>query len=209
MGFSVENYIVYKVIIEDEIVYIGSGKFGRENHCNSGVSHSYELNKCHHTGVKMDVVIHKMYLSKKESLVLEKELIKSYQPRFNKVHVTKERNSKGATVIRVIKTLKETFCEHHGNKATSYALREGVDSLIKLFCRDDTVFSGWYKLPSQGIAEYSLIDDKASYRLYRKIRDKRYNSSCIEWLGVVFDIETKGCDIYLKVKSEYIVEYDN
>jgi len=38
---------VYLCYLEDEIVYVGSGKLNRHKHCNSGISHVYELNRLH------------------------------------------------------------------------------------------------------------------------------------------------------------------
>ena len=46
---------VYLCYLEDEIVYIGSGKLNRHKHCNSGTSHVYALNKLRFEGVVFDV----------------------------------------------------------------------------------------------------------------------------------------------------------
>ena len=47
---------------------IGAGKEGRYKHCQSGVSHCYDLNKLHHTKVKYSVEVTHTDLSKEESL---------------------------------------------------------------------------------------------------------------------------------------------
>lgn len=45
-------YEVYVCKLNDEVLYVGQGKLGRHNHCKSGCSHVYELNKLHFLGEK-------------------------------------------------------------------------------------------------------------------------------------------------------------
>ena len=79
---------VYLCYLEDEIVYIGSGKLNRHKHCNSGISHVYELNKLHFEGVVFDVKVQK-FKTRKTALNKEIELIKKHLPKFNKVYTPK------------------------------------------------------------------------------------------------------------------------
>ena len=79
---------VYLCYLEDEIVYVGSGKLSRYKHCNSGTSHVYELNKLHFEGVVFDVKVQK-FKTRKTALNKEIELIKKHLPKFNKVYTPK------------------------------------------------------------------------------------------------------------------------
>lgn len=45
------NFEVYKAVDKDgNLLYIGSGRRTRHKRCNSGISHSYELNRMHFNG---------------------------------------------------------------------------------------------------------------------------------------------------------------
>lgn len=69
------------------ILYIGSGATGRSNHCISGISSVYELNKMHFDGEYVDIVIHATYDTKEDSLKSEKELILIHEPPFNRQYL--------------------------------------------------------------------------------------------------------------------------
>ena len=78
------NFVLYAVKRGEIIVYIGSGISGRENHCLSGCSHVYELNKAHFNDEKLTTVVLKRFISKSEALDAEKlEIIKN-RPIYNK-----------------------------------------------------------------------------------------------------------------------------
>lgn len=86
MPKAVKKHEVFEVYIcryNGEIVYVGEGRKGRSSHCNSGTSHVYELNKLHFEGVVFEVEV-TVVPSKTIALEKEKELIRTYQPRFNK-----------------------------------------------------------------------------------------------------------------------------
>lgn len=91
---GLRNYEVY--VVKDnngEYLYIGSGLHGRHKHCQSGTSHSYELNAMHHRGEVSTVGVICTGLTQKESLAQEKELIIKHFPKFNKTHKPKEKKS--------------------------------------------------------------------------------------------------------------------
>lgn len=85
-------YIVYivKDIYSEDIIYIGSGKNGRERHVNSGFSHIIEFNAEVLSGKRFDVEIVHNCIIKEESIHYETELILKHFPIFN----TKELNRK-------------------------------------------------------------------------------------------------------------------
>lgn len=92
MNLKKKVYEVYECRVNDLLVYIGSGVEGRHKHCDSGLSHNYELNKAHFD--KDCVVITKVikkFDNKEDSLILEKELILVENPKFNKVFVNDTR----------------------------------------------------------------------------------------------------------------------
>lgn len=91
------DYIVYEVHYKNatgktEIVYIGSGKRGRESHATSGKSHSYELNELFFKEPNtLSVIIIRDNLTKQESLIMEKEYIQATEPKFNKALTSRNR----------------------------------------------------------------------------------------------------------------------
>lgn len=77
------TFLVYIVKQGEDIIYIGSGAHGREQHCLSGCSHVYGLNERHFSNVKMDVLIVKRFSDKTESLEYEKQMICIHRPLLN------------------------------------------------------------------------------------------------------------------------------
>jgi len=77
------KYLVYAAKYNNEIVYIGSGVNGRENHCLSGCSHVYELNKLHFKREVVSILVLGRFNEKEESLVAEKALIVEHKPKYN------------------------------------------------------------------------------------------------------------------------------
>lgn len=88
-GKDSDVYCVYIAKRGEDIVYIGSGVHGRWEHVTSGVSHSYELNRLHFSGIKLEVSVVLSGLSKKQSLAEEKLLILLHKPPINVVGVSK------------------------------------------------------------------------------------------------------------------------
>ena len=72
-------HYVYAVYIEGVLRYVGKGSGKRIEHCTSGTSSNYSLNKAHFEGKRMQVVKIAKNLSNIESLDLERELIKRYK----------------------------------------------------------------------------------------------------------------------------------
>lgn len=105
-----QMYVVYCAKLEDKIIYIGSGPFGRQKHCVSGCSHVYALNNLHFKGVVIDVSILRYGLTKEESLSIEKEFIQAYLPIYNKVH-NKARNGEPKNRRLSTNTLNKRVCE--------------------------------------------------------------------------------------------------
>lgn len=85
---SKNTHEVYMAFDENNcVIYVGSGQRNRHKHCNSGISHCYELNKFHFSGKTMKVELIKANISKEESIALERELIEKHKPLFNKQFV--------------------------------------------------------------------------------------------------------------------------
>lgn len=84
-------YLVYCCHNETEVLYIGHGKSGREHHCNSGVSHVYELNKEHFLNRNLKVKILKYFSDKESAKNFEEEMIKKTLPKYNKSVKIKEK----------------------------------------------------------------------------------------------------------------------
>jgi len=73
------EYYVYCCSVDGMIRYIGKGKGGRLNHCNSGKSSCYELNKAHFDGKDIEVWKHTENLTKSEADRLEAKLIQEFK----------------------------------------------------------------------------------------------------------------------------------
>lgn len=78
-------YEVYVCKLDEEILYVGQGKSGRNKHCKSGVSHVYELNSLHFQNVEVEVDVVFTSYRKSEVEKMELKLISELQPKFNKV----------------------------------------------------------------------------------------------------------------------------
>ena len=79
-----DQYIVYFCYSGVELLYIGHGKVGRHTHCNSGVSHVYELNKWHFTAdTSMTTEIYQYFPTKQLAKECEEDLIRKCLPEFN------------------------------------------------------------------------------------------------------------------------------
>lgn len=115
-------YIVYVVkdIYSEDIIYIGSGKSGRERHANSGSSHIIEFNVEVLSGKRFDVEIVHNCTSKEEIIQYETELILKHLPIYN----TKELNRKLADK-ELKKKIKSIFGKDTGldNLSISTILR--------------------------------------------------------------------------------------
>lgn len=81
-----DKFVLYAVKREGVIIYVGSGIIGRENHCLSGCSHVYELNKAHFNGEKLETVVIKRFTERSDALAAEKTLIISEKPILNKAY---------------------------------------------------------------------------------------------------------------------------
>lgn len=80
-----DKYVVYFGFVDNELVYIGRGKEGRECHLNTGISHVYEANKLHFDGGSVDIT--KVYVKDyDESVNIERVLTKAFNPSWNKQH---------------------------------------------------------------------------------------------------------------------------
>ena len=95
-----KHFEVYICRLEGKIIYIGSGVNGRHKHCNSCISHEYELNKMHFEGVIFDVQV-KKFNNKEESLEHEKDMILKHKPIYNQVFLTKERSKKATKYLEL------------------------------------------------------------------------------------------------------------
>lgn len=77
---------VYVCKSGEDILYIGQGKLGRHEHCNSGISHVYGLNRLHFGKVDVIIEIDSLHDLKEEAVKRESDLIAKHKPKFNKVN---------------------------------------------------------------------------------------------------------------------------
>lgn len=79
-------YTVYAAYVDGLLVYIGSGLKDRHKHCFSGNSHVKSLNKDLSEGKTIRTEILLDNLSKGWSISIERDLIKKFNPMYNKMH---------------------------------------------------------------------------------------------------------------------------
>lgn len=89
------NYIVYEVKYKDELVYIGSGKTGREQHVLSGKSNNVNLNRLYFADPEnVTILVIRENLTKEEAIESERDFIMAAEPKFNTIHNPKNRKIK-------------------------------------------------------------------------------------------------------------------
>ena len=99
---TMEVYVCKK---DGEIVYIGKGRKDRHKHCNSGVSHVFELNEIRFTegADVLETEVVKYFKTDKEACEYEIFLIGKYNPKFNKTYTTKTK-TENMTEARKLKS---------------------------------------------------------------------------------------------------------
>lgn len=82
--FNKEVYIAYG--LNNEVLYVGQGNIGRNNHCCSGISHNKQLNRYYFLNGEGDCIkteIYKYVMCETEAREIEKELIENLSPLYN------------------------------------------------------------------------------------------------------------------------------
>lgn len=82
--FNKEVYIAYG--LNNEVLYVGQGNIGRNNHCCSGISHNKQLNRYYFLNGEGDCIkteIYKYVMCETEARDIEKELIEKLSPLYN------------------------------------------------------------------------------------------------------------------------------
>lgn len=102
------KYEVYICKLNDEVLYVGSGRTTRHKHCNSGTSHLYELNKLHFQGITFDMEVME-YDTKEEALMTEKFFIADLKPKLNTMFNPMNRMTGVITYITATKDYKDYF----------------------------------------------------------------------------------------------------
>ena len=82
--YNKEIYIAYG--LDGEVLYVGQGNIGRNNHCCSGISHNKHLNRYYFLNGEGDCIkteIYKYVMCEAEACDIEKELIEKLSPLYN------------------------------------------------------------------------------------------------------------------------------
>ena len=198
---SKDLYEVYACKYNGEYVYIGSGKHGRHRHCTSGCSHVYELNKMHFDGTMNDMFVEILYqtLDKVLSLEKETELIRLYQPKFNKVHVTSERNVLAQDSLKVRKRFKQPqYLKRLNSDNTLSSYNNLVNEFVNYFGYAN-ILNKNIKLGS--VSDYDKVNLKnikllTHYLRYSRIDSLKDNNVCkvlYDCLLECFKIDLKCC----------------
>ena len=134
-----KKYEVYLTRHNGKVVYVGEGVEGRSKHVNSGTSHVYALNKLHFEGVIFKVEA--MYFdSKQEARDKEVELINTYSPEFNKMHM---KNKSGGlwiqknTLLRFYADQSRTVERVARTRLLKYIIENiGVNNVVSINTRE-------------------------------------------------------------------------
>lgn len=192
MNKEENKYEVYMCKMDNEVIYIGSGKHGRHQHCTSGTSHVYELNKLHFSKCNVSVNVLQSNLSKEQSLRLEKELILQYLPRFNKVYKEKFRNfavDKKTIMDVFVKSLIE-----NGVKKSSEQHKKYIQAISD--------FITFYGITSLQDGLYLSIKDISKYKETRPFSIRLRCLDTSQYLYSIFNIskESKRSKYFIQLK---------
>ena len=167
------NYIVYQAKYNNRIIYIGSGLPERWKHCTSGTSHNYILNKYHFEHKVLNVEVLHSNLTKKESLNIELDLIRTYNPEANNMS------------FKDICMLYEIDPEHvKRNKPEDYKLIEAIGiTKIKKYNFNSTILK---KLYDNNELLYSKSIKSCIWREFKvnEIYSKSYIKDSLLKLGI-------------------------
>lgn len=189
-----EVYEVYLCYYKEDIVYVGSGKMGRNRHCVSGISHCYGLNKLHFTEpehVSVDVIA--LFQDKKESLDYEKSLIMLHKPIFNTVFNKDVRND----LAKRSKGLRNRFI--------NLAIDEGVSDInLEKFKNLLSEFFNFYSFSDVEIGNITIYTGT----FYKKV-GMIYMAQLTRFLreGNEFYRDKHFCVVFYKV-SKILLGYD-
>lgn len=158
-------YEVYHCYKGDDLLYVGQGARGRSKHCNSGISHVYELNEIFFTEGKEALSVHivKFTNCKDEALAVERYNILNLKPKYNKVHSLKlsERSKSASESVRIRRELSRFRDDISGKKPS-----EGFVRNYEGLCRD---FVDFYS--HEGILENDIkLYPKEVFKELDKIR---------------------------------------
>ena len=131
---EIPQYLVYAVRCSEVVVYVGSGKVGRERHCQSGCSHVYELNRLHFSGEDIETSIVERFNTREDALQSEKLLIMQLRPKLNKMYNPDAPKMVNSAVQKEWEAYFATFPEsksRHYKKLLRFLLSSfGVNNLI-------------------------------------------------------------------------------
>ena len=204
MSKDLKNYIVYVVRFEDEIVYIGSGIKDRQNHCTSGTSHVYDLNRLHFEGKVVDVQVVRGNITKQESLVIEKELILLHRPAFNKVYLRDKNTAiQNANIAsNLIKEMRYQFKLMFGRDFLD-RYNQPIAEIVR-FIGISQLING-IAIPGVGASRRGLSSPKAR-TLYKNFTSSDKHEMYGAWLATIFEYEKEGLRIHLKIKESIVSE---
>lgn len=196
---ATKSYEVYECYNGTELVYIGQGCVGRHKHCNSGVSHVYELNKLHFEGVVFNVKVEPC-ATKDEALKIEFEKIQRYNPKLNVALTPKDnRRNKGFEVAKLVAMFKTT-ARYTYHIYDDKQLRSWCDAFKEYLRHHDLTDKHSKHLPLNERAYYKRKTTPNMFNVYRSYVD----TPSIRGKGwKIFD-----CIIRVFNEQGYVLEHD-
>lgn len=198
------NYIVYGAFVNDILQYIGSGKPGRERHCNNGISSSKHLNKLYFTS-KEKIVVKILHhsLTKEQSIILEKELILKHRPQGNTTYLCDNKQIKGSSRAVLFNKINKDF-ENCGykNRILRNMWRDTLKDCIKRY----NLIEG---IPITIKSTSSLRDDPLTNRIFRIYYSSIKNCKTVKLVPQIHLIYSKYLSLTKIDKIFYLELVDN
>jgi len=119
------KYVVYQVLHNGVVVYVGEGKDGRQLHAVSGTSHVYELNRLHFTCPdEVTVKVVKRFDNKADAVAYEVVMIQTLSPVYNKKHVSSKSSCSVSLPLSMNSHADKAFSNLHKHIFCHYTVSE-------------------------------------------------------------------------------------
>ena len=176
-------------MLNDEVVYIGSGRKGRHKHCNSGTSHVYELNEAHFNGVVFDIVVRRV-ASKHEALALEVKYIRRYRPKYNKNFLGNGGHSAATSRLMLKSKIKKRLYDEvkfNTRKWQNLTMNDVLDELFSEVSHSECVDSKGLRLLPYSTYQFRGIKNLAWFlrRCYDKKKSGKLDDFSLKCMSII------------------------
>lgn len=175
---TMEVYVCKK---DGEIVYIGKGRKGRHKHCNSGVSHVFELNEIYFKegSSVLETEVVRYFKTDEEALAYEKELIVKHKPKLNKTYTGNDVRGKVSKEARDLRNKLKDYITKSNTRHDRHNYKVYYDLVDEFISHFGYNFSQEGSLRIYGKEFYRKLGLKRITQLSRYLRnDGSYAENC-------------------------------